>query len=189
MTSTDPDPLTPEQSARLITKLRHGRPLDEAAEELGLDLAAVWATARTDTRLAVALTGHDPDTADGRGRIARAEYLRLLALGVPPSRADLIMGSGHAGAWRGGDPAYAKACAAVSEAAARYNRTRPARLTPVRVARFLDELSKPSATVTAAAAAAGITTVAIYQRRRRDAEFAQAMDRARAVVRGEEPAG
>ncbi|WP_371583146.1 hypothetical protein [Streptomyces sp. NBC_01314] len=43
------------------------------------------------------------------------------------------------------------------------------------MARFLDELRKPGATVKAAA----ITTVAIYQRRRRDAEFAQAMDDAR----------
>ncbi|MGW1674550.1 hypothetical protein [Streptomyces sp. NPDC002324] len=186
---TSPDRLSSEQSDRLITALRHGQALDEAAGELGLDLAAVWATARTDTRLVVALTGRDPDTADERGRIARAEYLRLLALGMPPSRAALIMGGSDPGAWRGGDPAYAKACAAVIEAAARYNRTGPVRLTPDRVARFLDELSRPGVTVTSAAAAAGVTSVAIYQRRRRDSEFAAAMDRARALARGEAPTG
>ncbi len=50
---------------------------------------------------------------------------------------------------------------------------------------FLDELSRPRATVKAAAGAAGITTVAVYQRRRRDPAFAQAMDRAREDARGD----
>lgn len=171
--------LTARQSARLITALQHGRPLDEAAADLRIDLAAVWTTARTDTRLVIALAGRDPDAAAERGRAARAEYLRLLALGVPPSTAELILESGHAGTWRGNDRAYARACSAVSAAAAPYSSTRQARLTPERVARFLEELRTPGTTVKAAAQATGITTVAIYQRRRRDADFAQAMDDAR----------
>ncbi|WP_330346608.1 hypothetical protein OG858_47265 (plasmid) [Streptomyces europaeiscabiei] len=171
--------LTARQSAQLITALRHGRPLDEAAADLRLDLAAVWATARTDTRLVIALAGRDPDAIAEQGRTARAEYLRLLALGVAPSLAEQIMGGGHVGGWRGRDPAYAHACTAVREASALYHRTRQTRLTPERVARFLDELRTPAATVKGAAAAAGITPVAIYQRRRRDPEFAQAMDDAR----------
>ncbi|MER6160336.1 hypothetical protein ABT147_33090 [Streptomyces sp. NPDC001868] len=139
----------------------------------------MWATARTDTRLVIALAGRDPDAAAEQGRTARAEYLRLLALGVAPSLAEQIMGSGHVGAWRGRDPAYAHACTAAREAFALYHRTRQTRLTPERVARFLDELRTPASTVKGAAAATGITPVAIYQRRRRDPEFAQAMDDAR----------
>ncbi|MGW2449116.1 hypothetical protein [Streptomyces sp. NPDC001675] len=38
---------------RLLTALRHGQALDEAADGLGVDLRAVWVRARTDTRLAV----------------------------------------------------------------------------------------------------------------------------------------
>jgi hypothetical protein len=52
--------------------------------------------------------------------VARADYLRLLALGVPAARAELIFGIGEAGNWRGRDPAYARACTAVIEAAAGY---------------------------------------------------------------------
>ncbi|MER6452778.1 hypothetical protein ABT270_09135 [Streptomyces sp900105245] len=50
------------------------------------------------------------------------------------------------------------------------------------MARFLGELSKPGTTVIAAAAI-GVSSAAIYQRRGRDAEFAKAMDDARASVR------
>ncbi|MEU6587631.1 hypothetical protein ABZ923_00035 [Streptomyces sp. NPDC046881] len=46
---TDPVPLTGRQASRLITVLRHGRNLDVAAAELGIDLRAVWARARSDT--------------------------------------------------------------------------------------------------------------------------------------------
>ncbi|MFF3518797.1 hypothetical protein [Streptomyces sp. NPDC002573] len=53
------------------------------------------------------------------------------------------------------------------------------RLTTERVTRFLQALSQPKTTVFAAAAAAGVTQAAIYQRRSRDPEFAEAMDAAR----------
>lgn len=92
--------LTARQSAQLITALRHGQPLDEAAADLRLDLAAVWATARANTRIVVALAGRDPDAAAERGRGARAEYLRLLALGVPSSTAELTFGLGPSGELR-----------------------------------------------------------------------------------------
>jgi hypothetical protein len=49
------------------------------------------------------------------------------------------------------------------------------------VARFLQALRQPQTTVLAAAAAVGVTQAAIYQRRRRDTEFAVAMDKARAA--------
>lgn len=179
---TDSAPLTDRQAEQLVTMLRTGQPVDDAAAALGLELHAVWARARTDTRLTIALAGRDPDAADERARTARADYLRLLALGVTSSRAELILGSGHAGGWRGDDRAFAQACDAVSAAAAPYGYTGMTRLTTERVGRFLRALSTPRTTVLAAAAAAGVTKDAIYQRRRRDAEFATAMDKARAAA-------
>ncbi|PKW05318.1 hypothetical protein SAMN05428944_7667 [Streptomyces sp. 1222.5] len=113
---TDPVPLTGRQANRLITALRHGRDLDVAATELGIELRAVWARARTDTRLAIALAGRDPDVLEERGRTLRADYLRLLALGLSPGRAELILGITGAGAWRRDDPTFAAACDAVSAA-------------------------------------------------------------------------
>lgn len=174
--------LTARQADRLVTALRQGQTLDAAVSGLDLELSAVWAAARTDTRLTIALAGRDPDGAEEAGRILRADFLRLLALGVPPSRAELILGASSSGGWRS-DPAFAEACDAVSAAAAPYGYTRQIRLTPERVARFLKELSKPRTTIVKAAAAVGVTVPAIYQRRRRDAEFAKPMDVARAAAR------
>jgi hypothetical protein len=171
--------LTARQADRLVTALRHGQAVDTAVADLGLDLSAVWASARTDTRLTIALAGRDPDGPGEPSWTMRADFLRLLALGVPPSRAELILGVSSTSGWRS-DPAFAEACDAVSAAAAPYGYSRQMRLTPERVARFLEALSKPNTTVLAAAAAAGVTVSAIYQRRRRDGEFAKAMDAARA---------
>lgn len=180
---TDTARLTARQTNRLVTALRHGQALDLAAADLGLSLPSVWATARTDTRLTIALAGRDPDPPQEHGRTLRADFLRLLALGVPPSRAELILGSTSFSGWRGDDPAFAQACDAVSDSAAPYGHTGPIRLTPARVGRFLEALGKPKATLVAAAAAAGVTPAAIYQRRRRDEAFAKAMDEARATAR------
>ncbi|MFD5856104.1 hypothetical protein [Streptomyces chartreusis] len=174
--------LSPRQADRLITALRHGQTLDTTVAELGLELTAVWARARTDTRLAIALAGRDPDGPEEATRAARADFLRLLALGMPASRAELIVGVSSTSGWRR-DPSFAMACDAVSSAAAPYGNPRQMRLTPERVARFLEELSKPGTTVLAAAAAVGVTPPAVYQRRRRDLEFAKAMDKARDAAR------
>ncbi|MFE4580173.1 hypothetical protein [Streptomyces chartreusis] len=174
--------LSTRQADRLITALRHGQTLDTTVAELGLDLSAVWNRARTDTRLAIVLAGRDPDGPEEAARTSRADFLRLLALGVAPSRAELIVGVSSTSGWRR-DPAFAEACDAVSSAAAPYSTTRQMRLTPQRVARFLEELSKPRTTVLAAAAAVGVTPPAVYQRRRRDPEFAKAMDQARDAAR------
>ncbi|MER7688648.1 hypothetical protein [Streptomyces sp. NPDC097610] len=178
--------LTTRQADRLITALRHGQALDTAVADLHLELSAVWASARTDTRLTIALSGRDPDGPDEASRAVRADFLRLLALGVAPSRAELIVGVSSTSGWRS-DPAFATACNAVSSAAAPYGHNRQMRLTPARVARFLKALSAPGTTVLAAAAAVGVTASAIYQRRHRDDEFAKAMDAARAAARGQPP--
>ncbi|MBD2818564.1 hypothetical protein ID867_15415 [Streptomyces parvulus] len=98
---TDTARLTARQTNRLITALRHGQALDLAAADLALGLPSVWATARTDTRLTIALAGRDPDAPQEHGRTLRADFLRLLALGVPPSRAELILGSTSFNGWRG----------------------------------------------------------------------------------------
>jgi len=172
--------LTARQANRLITALRHGQALDTAVANLDLDLSAVWASARTDTRLTIALAGRDPDGPDEASWTVRADFLRLLTLGVAPSRAELILGVSSTSGWRS-DPAFAAACDAVSSVSAPYGYTRQMRLTPQRVARFLEAVSKPGTTVLAAAAAAGVTASAIYQRRHRDGEFAKAMDAARAA--------
>ncbi|MEU1916194.1 hypothetical protein [Streptomyces massasporeus] len=178
----DVAPLTPRHADRLITALRHGLRLDTAVADLGLDLPAVWASARTDTRLTIALAGRDPDGAEEQSRTARADFLRLLALGVAPGRAELILGVPSTSGWRS-DPAFARACDAVTSAAAPYGHPRQVRLDPKRVAAFLEALSTPGTTVLAAAAAVGVTPNAIYQRRKRDGQFAKAMDAARLAAR------
>ncbi|MFI6494563.1 hypothetical protein [Streptomyces sp. NPDC050564] len=157
--------LSSEESARLVTALRHGRSLEDATGDLWPDLLTVWATARTDTRLTVALAGRDPDAEAETARTAKAEYLRLLALGLPPTRAELIMGAGDV-ARRRAVPAYAKSCAAVSETTAPYGHGKWARLTPPTVARFLAKLRTPvlrcgATSVKAAAAAVGVTPQAL----------------------------
>ncbi|MFI6005749.1 hypothetical protein ACIA98_36060 [Streptomyces sp. NPDC051366] len=64
---------------------------------------------------------------------------------------------------------------------------RPSRFTPERRPQYLEHLHAGIAT-TEAAAEVGITTAAVYQRRR-DAGFAAAMDRAIATRVTPEPAG
>ncbi|MCX4633493.1 hypothetical protein [Streptomyces sp. NBC_01443] len=64
---------------------------------------------------------------------------------------------------------------------------RPSRFTPERRRPFLEYLQAGMAT-TKAAAEAGITSATVYQRRRRDPDFAAAMDRATAARSTPEPA-
>lgn len=82
---TSPAPLATRQANRHITTVRHCQAVDAAAESLSLDLTAVWARARTDTRLTIALDGRAPDAFEERVRTVRTEYLRLLALGNHPA--------------------------------------------------------------------------------------------------------
>ena len=175
-------PLTARQTERLITALRISEDLDDAVNTLRLAPAAVWTTARTHTRLAIALAGRDPDAAIEQARTGRADFLRLVALGLPAARAELAVG-GSVGGWWGDDPAYARAYTAASEAAASYASVDQRRMNPQVTKRFLERLRIPRDTVRTAAAAAGVTSTAIYQRRRRDPEFAQAMSPRRRPVR------
>jgi hypothetical protein len=93
------------------------------------------------------------------------------------------LGYQRRGRGRGDDPAFGVACDAASSLSAPYERSRLIRLTPQRVARFLEELGRPCTTVVAAAAAIGVSSAATYQRRGHDRAFAQAMDAARKAAR------
>ncbi|MFJ3205678.1 hypothetical protein [Streptomyces sp. NPDC086989] len=140
----------------------------------------VFTAARTDTALALLLAGTDPEELGAAGIIERAEYVRLLALGCTPSLAAQILfeGAGKAGGWRSEDPAFARACDAAGElGAGRSAPARSPRFTPERRRAFLDHL-EAGLSVTAAAAEVGITTAVVYQRRKRDAAFAAAVDTA-----------
>src|SRR3954454_10831672 len=94
-------PLVPTETEALVNALRHGRSVEDAADDLRMSLESVWAAARADTRLTIALAGRDPDAVEEPGRRARADFLRLLALGVPAAHAELILGVGESGRWRG----------------------------------------------------------------------------------------
>ncbi|MEU3909088.1 hypothetical protein AB0F20_35715 [Streptomyces goshikiensis] len=159
------------------------------AEELGVSVRAVLRAARTDTGLALALAGVDPEGADAVGVIGRADYLRLLALGASPSLASQILfdGSGQSNTWRAEQTAFAAACDAVVAATASRAERRPSRFTPERRRHFLDHLAAGMAT-TKAPAEVGVTTATVYQRRRRDASFAAVMDQATTTRTPEPPA-
>ncbi|MCX4546447.1 hypothetical protein [Streptomyces sp. NBC_01565] len=163
----------------LLSHLRNGADVAAAAREAGLNVRQVFTAARTDTALALALAGTDPDELGAAGIIARADYLRLLALGCTPSLAAQILfdGAGTAGHWRR-NKVFASACEAVKDlSSAAPAPARAPRFTPERRHDFLARLEKGMA-VTAAAAETGITTAVVYQRRRRDSAFASAMDHA-----------
>ncbi|MEV6735078.1 hypothetical protein [Streptomyces sp. NPDC051364] len=95
---------------------------------------------------------------------------------------------GRPNTWRSEQSVFAAACDAVAAATVRRAERRPSRFTPERRRRFLDYLWSGMAT-TKAAAEVGITTATVYQRRRRDPDFAEAMDRATATRSTPEPAG
>ncbi|MET9694364.1 hypothetical protein ABZY81_39125 [Streptomyces sp. NPDC006514] len=119
----------------------------------------VFRAARTDTGLALALAGADPQSAEAGGIVGRADYLRLLALGASPSLASQILfdGSGQANTWRSEQPAFGAACDAVAAATVRRAERRPSRFTPERRRPFRGYLRAGMATIKAAAEV-GITS-------------------------------
>ncbi|MFE6894403.1 hypothetical protein [Streptomyces sp. NPDC057694] len=177
---SEPPPLTAAEADALIQLLRTGRVLADAVDDLGLPLAAVWPAARGNVRLTIALAGRDPDARDEAGRVARADYLRLLSLGVSAAHAELIVGMGQIHRWKAREPVFASAATAAVANAASYRVPRRSRVTVEAVRRFLDLLGT-GASVRAASRAAGITVQTVYQRRQRDPAFAAAMDDARAA--------
>ncbi|MEV6734683.1 MULTISPECIES: hypothetical protein [unclassified Streptomyces] len=123
----------------------------------------------------------DPDGVEAVG-IAGRTTCGSWFLGASPSLVSQILfdGSGQANAWRSEEPAFAAACDAVAAATVQPAEHRPSRFTPERRRQFLGYLRAGTATAKAAAEV-GITTATVYQRRRRDAGFAEAMERATAT--------
>ncbi|MCA1221398.1 hypothetical protein [Streptomyces sp. 8L] len=169
--------LTDDQADALVRHLLLGEVLADAARELGYAMDDVRATARTHAGLAVAMTGRDPAHPDAHGAVLRADYLRLLALGLPPSTVDVILGV-QGSTWRG-ELEFAAACDAPAAVAPPLGAGwRPVGFTADRTRRFLESL-RAGHPVGRAAADAGVTKVAVYKRRQRDALFATTMDAAR----------
>lgn len=155
--------LAPEVSAQLITALRHGRGLGDAARELRLDLAALWATARTDTRLTAEARTPRRRRQGQRGRITCDSWpsdCRRPCRTHPrqPPRGHLAHRSrvreGLRRGRRGGGPLRGQPLGPAHPRHRGPVSRRPAHA--------------PHTSAKAAAAAAGVTTQAIYQRRRRD---------------------
>ncbi|WP_158710065.1 hypothetical protein [Streptomyces katrae] len=123
------------------------------------------------------------------GIVGRADDLRLPALGASASLASQILfdGGGQANTWRSEQPAFAAACDAVAAATVKRAERRPSRFPPERRRQFLEYLRAGMAT-TKAAAEVGITSATVYQRRSREPDFAEAMDRATATRSTPEPA-
>lgn len=134
-----PDPLPARKRSALLGHLRNGRDVAAAAQATGVEVKNVFTAARTDTALALALAGTDPDEMGAAGVVARADYLRLLALGATPSLAAQILfdGAGTAGHWRQKSAAFARACEAVKDMSA-------TAAAPARAPRFTPSAATPS---------------------------------------------
>jgi len=178
-------PLTNDQADMVIKMLRVGNTATDAAEMINVKPAAVYAAARTDTDVQLALAGHDPYAYDADKILQQAQYVGLLALGFTPTQAARILfhGDERVKGWRQNSPAFAEA----AEAARRMNppalrQRREHRFTPHRVRLFLKAV-EDGMIINLAAEEAGITNAVIYQRRRRDSVFRDAMDAARARAR------
>jgi hypothetical protein len=176
------DALTPWQLETAIKMLRVGSTATEAAELIDAKPATLYATARTSTDLLLALAGHDPYAYDADQILQQADYIRLMAMGFTPTQAARVLfhGDERIKGWRQKNETFAR----VADYARRLHpprlvQRRERRFTPHRVRVFLEALRDGMTTVMAAEDA-GITHAVIYQRRRRDASFRQAMDAARA---------
>ncbi len=179
MTAAPPPPLPPAQVRAAVDALRTGLKPHEVADRLGLSVRSLYWAARQHDRLALALAGRDPDAHGARGDIARADYVRLLALGCSPTLAAHILtdGTNQPQRWRQVSPGFAEVCDAAETALVKRTGARGPRFTPDRVIAFLEGL-REGRSVVVAAAEIGITTAAVYQRRRRDEVFRRGMDRA-----------
>lgn len=175
-------PLTPWQRDTALKTLRVGNTATHAAELIQARPADVYAAARTDTDLLLALAGHDPYAGTSQRRLDQADYIRLMALGLTPTEAARVLfhGDERVKDWRQTDPGFAR----VADDARLLNapasrRRREHTFTPERVKVFLDGI-RAGLSVVRASEEAGVTNAVIYQRRRRDAHFREAMDAARA---------
>ncbi|MFG2266615.1 hypothetical protein [Streptomyces sp. NPDC048720] len=109
----------------------------------------------------------------------RADYLRLLALACPRPAPSRSWAPQTQDARR--RASVTAACDVVSASSAVYGALKPMRLTPERVAQFLEEVRASGMTISRPLSAS--FDAAIHQRWTRDREFAKAMDAARAEAK------
>ncbi|MFC4328378.1 hypothetical protein ACFPC0_11120 [Streptomyces andamanensis] len=179
-----PKPLDEEQIQAVITHLRIGRTAAEAARAIRVKAARVYAAARDNTDVALALAGHDPYAPGAAQAAQQADYIRLLALGFKPGEAERVLwrGGERVKKWRQNDEAFARISDAVRELRPpEVHRRREHRFTPDRVTLFLEAL-KSGCTVVEACEEAGVASAVVYQRRRRDGTFREAMDALRTTA-------
>lgn len=177
--------LTPAQTELAVKMLRVGNTATDAAEMIEAKPRAVYAAALHDDDLLLALAGHDPWAYDAEKILQQARYVGLLALGFTPTQAARVLfhGDERVKGWRQASPVFAEVC----DSARRLNppklrQRREHRFTPYRVKLFLQAMEE-GMYATRAAEEAGITNAVVYQRRRRDAVFRDAMNAARAKGR------
>lgn len=181
--------LDPGQTELAVKMLRVGNTATDAAEMIGVKPAVVYATARDNDDLLLALAGHDPYAYDAEKILQQAKYVGLLALGFTPTQAARVLfhGDERVKGWRQANPVFADVAdhaRSMNPPAIRHRREH--RFTPHRVRVFLQAL-EDGMPATHAAEEAGITNAVIYQRRRRDAVFRAAMDSARGRARARTP--
>lgn len=174
--------LTPEQTETAVRMLRLGNTATDAAAMADVKPAQLYAAARHDQDLLLALAGHDPYAYDASQTLEQADYIRLMALGLTPTQASRVLfhGDERVKSWRSQNEEFAKAADYTRRLhPPRLRQRREHRFTPYRVGLFLTALEQ-GLPVTRAAEEAGITNAVVYQRRRRDAQFRDSMDQARA---------
>lgn len=177
----DPKPLTEDQAREVVMHLRVGRTATEAARFIHVKPARVYAAARTNTDLLLALAGHDPYAQDSATILQQADYLRLLAIGLRPGEAERVLwhGSERVKKWRTESRLFGEVADFVRRLRPpELGRRREHRFNAYRVSLFLSAL-RDGLPVVRAAEEAGITNAVVYQRRRRDATFRDLMDAAR----------
>ncbi|MFI8280969.1 hypothetical protein ACIGBH_40095 [Streptomyces sp. NPDC085929] len=177
-----PDKLPARIRSAVLARLRTCEGVQAVAEDLGVGVREVFRAARTDTGLALALAGVDPDVAEAVGIVGRADYLRLLALGASPSLAfQVLFERGRAGQHLA--QGRVGVCCRVRCGGRRDREACGAPPVPVcaGAAAAVPRVSAGGDGDDGGRGKPGITTATLYQRRRRDAGFAAAMDRATAT--------
>ncbi|MFF9265811.1 hypothetical protein [Streptomyces longwoodensis] len=174
--------LTPDQIETAVADLRVGRTATEAADAAGVTPDMLYAAARHNGDLLLALAGQDPYAQGAEQALQQADYVRLMALGFKPTEAARVLfhGDERVKGWRAKNPNFARIADTVRELCPpTLTQRREHRFTSDRIRVFLEGVTQ-GLTTPKAAERAGVTAAVIYQRRRRDRAFREAMEAARA---------
>ncbi|MFD3890420.1 hypothetical protein [Streptomyces microflavus] len=177
------------QEARdaLITRLREGESLDQAAAECGLDLQHVLDSVRYDPQLAIVLVGRDPFSPQELQIAQRSVFLGQLALGLRVADAARAAGvtTSQIRKWADADPHFGRAYQAVVRYTKEFavSRRSRANLLPERATKLFALLETGRYSVAGASVEIGISEGVVYARRKRDKAFAEQLQQA--LERGE----